>query len=55
MQVLVSVPCHMFKLWAFWGIVGQVPLIMFTRMVAKRFKRPIWGNVMFWYVHPSRA
>jgi len=49
-EVLVSVPCHMFSSWAFFGMMGQLPLIYLTRLVAKRFRAPIWGNVIFWCV-----
>jgi len=48
-EVLVSVPTHMFKLWAFLGMFGQIPLIMLTRWVARTLKKPVWGNVLFWF------
>jgi len=47
-EILISVPCHRFRLWAFWGMLGQLPLIALTRLVAIKLKRPVWGNVVFW-------
>ena len=47
-QILVSVPCHSFNVWAFMAMLMQVPMIIFSRFMVKKFKRHVWGNLMFW-------
>jgi len=42
----LSVPFKAFKLWAFWGMIGQVPIIIGTR--AFRHHK-VLGNILFWY------
>lgn len=48
-EVLISVPCHTVRLWAFWGMLLQVPMIMLTHLVGRVLKMPVWGNVIFWF------
>merc|ERR1712167_90063 len=51
-EVAVSVPCGRMSLWAFGGMMGQIPLVQLTNYLAKRFKdRPSFkriGNLIFW-------
>ena len=44
-EVVLSVPFKAFKLWAFWGMMGQVPIIIGTR--AFRHHKFL-GNIIFW-------
>jgi len=44
-ELLVSVPCHTLRLWAFFGMMGQMPLMIITYFCSKS----LWiGNVVFW-------
>ena len=47
-EVVICVPCHTVKLWAFSGMLAQLPLVMITRDLYRRLKTPVWGNVTFW-------
>jgi len=47
-ELLVSVPCHTFRLWAFFGMMGQLPLIKLTALIERRLKGSQLGNVFFW-------
>ena len=51
-EVLASVPCRTFRTWAFWGMMGQVPLVVLTRYLDKLLSRDGHqtqiGNVIFW-------
>jgi len=47
-EVLVSVPCHTNSLYAFWGMMAQVPLIALTGMIDKYNKGSQIGNFIFW-------
>jgi diacylglycerol O-acyltransferase-1 len=44
-EVVLSVPFKAFKLWAFWGMMGQVPIIIGSR--AFRHHK-VLGNIIFW-------
>jgi len=44
-ELLVSVPVHAFRFWAFIGMMGNIPLIWFTR---KFFHGSQIGNIIFW-------
>ncbi|VDM74761.1 unnamed protein product [Strongylus vulgaris] len=44
-EYLVSVPMHMFRLWAYYGMMSQIPLSFLTDHVIKG-GRP--GNVVVW-------
>eukprot|EP00897_Mesotaenium_endlicherianum_P002865 jgi/Mesen1/2606/ME000166S01728 len=48
-EVVVGVPCHMVRLWAFLGIVFQVPLVVLTNYLYRKFKKPAVGNMLFWF------
>lgn len=47
-EVVVGVPLHMLRGWAFWGIMLQVPLISLTEKLRQRLKSDTWGNYAFW-------
>ncbi|KAL8488111.1 hypothetical protein ACS0TY_024409 [Phlomoides rotata] len=47
-ELCIAVPCHMFKLWAFFGILLQVPLVIVTNYLQDKFKNSMVGNMMFW-------
>lgn len=47
-ELLIGVPCHILTCWAFWGIMGQVPLILLTKWLRKRLRNEQLGNILFW-------
>jgi len=47
-EVLVGVPLHMLRLWAFWGLMAQVPLMIITEWLKARFQSDRVGNIIFW-------
>ncbi|XP_022863632.1 diacylglycerol O-acyltransferase 1A-like [Olea europaea var. sylvestris] len=47
-ELCIAVPCHMFKLWAFIGIMFQVPLVIVTNYLQNKFKNSMVGNMVFW-------
>nr|QTQ94648.1 diacylglycerol acyltransferase I [Salvia hispanica] len=47
-ELCVAVPCHIFKFWAFSGIMLQVPLVIVTNYLQDKFKNSMVGNMMFW-------
>ncbi|RVX05457.1 Diacylglycerol O-acyltransferase 1 [Vitis vinifera] len=60
-ELCIAVPCHMFKLWAFIGIMFQVPLVLVTNYLQNKFRNSmVWGwvcgirlsaivgNMIFW-------
>lgn len=47
-ELCIAVPCHMFKLWAFIGIMFQVPLVLVTRYLQNKFRSSMVGNTIFW-------
>lgn len=47
-EVLVGVPLHMLRLWAFWGLMAQVPLMMVTEWLKGALRSDRVGNVVFW-------
>jgi len=46
-EYLVSVPLRMFKPWAFLGMMGQVPLIFFSKKIEAKFGYQL-GNLTVW-------
>jgi diacylglycerol O-acyltransferase 1 len=44
-EMIVSIPFGTVKLWAFFGLMGQVPLAILTR---KFLRNKHIGNVVFW-------
>ncbi|XP_031093520.1 diacylglycerol O-acyltransferase 1A-like [Ipomoea triloba] len=47
-ELCIAVPCHMFKCWAFIGIMFQVPLVILTNLLQNKFRSPMVGNMIFW-------
>ncbi|KAJ9551277.1 hypothetical protein OSB04_015322 [Centaurea solstitialis] len=47
-ELCIAVPCHIFKFWAFLGIMLQVPLVMVTDFLHQKFQNSMVGNMMFW-------
>lgn len=47
-ELCIAVPCHMFKLWAFIGIMFQVPLVLVTNYLQNKFRNSMVGNMIFW-------
>nr|UXO98202.1 DGAT1-1 [Orychophragmus violaceus] len=48
-ELLIGVPCRVFRLWAFMGIMFQVPLVFITNYLQERFGSMV-GNMFFWFV-----
>ncbi|PKA56445.1 Diacylglycerol O-acyltransferase 1 [Apostasia shenzhenica] len=48
-ELCIAVPCHIFRFWAFMGIMFQVPLGIFTRYLQIKFKNSMVGNMIFWF------
>ncbi|CAG0882481.1 unnamed protein product [Cyprideis torosa] len=46
-EYLVSVPLQLFKVWAFTGMMSQIPLTYLTHYVHRRFGGR-WGNMIVW-------
>ncbi|XP_057545399.1 diacylglycerol O-acyltransferase 1A [Amaranthus tricolor] len=49
-ELCIGVPCHIFKLWAFLGIMFQVPLVLLTNFVQRKFQNSMVGNMIFWFI-----
>lgn len=47
-ELVLGVPLHLVRLWAFLGIMLQVPLVLITEHIHKRLKRDEAGNIVFW-------
>jgi len=47
-EVLISVPFHIVSFWSFFGMMGQLPLITFTKYFDSKFQGSSIGNVIFW-------
>ncbi|XP_010242272.1 PREDICTED: diacylglycerol O-acyltransferase 1 isoform X2 [Nelumbo nucifera] len=48
-ELLIGVPCRMLKFWAFIGIMFQVPLVIITNYLQKKFRNTMVGNMIFWF------
>lgn len=48
-EICIAVPCHIFKFWAFSGIMFQIPLVFLTRYLHATFKHVMVGNMIFWF------
>uniref|UniRef100_A0A8D9EG80 O-acyltransferase n=1 Tax=Cacopsylla melanoneura TaxID=428564 RepID=A0A8D9EG80_9HEMI len=46
-EYLVSVPLRTYKIWAFMGMMGQIPLSMISNHVHKKYGAK-WGNIIVW-------
>ncbi|CAL0320284.1 unnamed protein product [Lupinus luteus] len=49
-ELCIAIPCHMFKLWAFIGIMFQVPLVLITNYLQNKFRNSMVGNMIFWFI-----
>ncbi|XP_061374791.1 diacylglycerol O-acyltransferase 1C-like [Gastrolobium bilobum] len=49
-ELCIAVPCHMFKLWAFIGIMFQVPLVLITNYLQNKYRNSMVGNMIFWFI-----
>lgn len=49
-ELCIAVPCHIFKLWAFIGIMFQVPLVLITNYLQRKLKSSMVGNMTFWFI-----
>ena len=47
-EVLISVPFHMLRPWAFLGMMGQLPLVGITKFLYRRYPDSGLGNILFW-------
>ncbi|KAG2621861.1 hypothetical protein PVAP13_3NG308003 [Panicum virgatum] len=48
-EICVAVPCHIFKFWAFFRIMFQIPLVFLTRYLQDKFQNIMVGNMIFWF------
>ncbi|XP_042453231.1 diacylglycerol O-acyltransferase 1-2-like [Zingiber officinale] len=48
-ELCVAVPCHIFKFWAFLGIMFQIPLVTLTKYLQRKFTNTMVGNIIFWF------
>lgn len=48
-ELCIGIPCHMVRGWAFLAIMFQVPLVILTNFLQKRFKNLMVGNMIFWF------
>ncbi|XP_078176862.1 membrane bound O-acyl transferase (MBOAT) family protein isoform X2 [Carex rostrata] len=48
-EIVVGVPCHIFKFWAFIGIMLQIPLVFLTKYLQDKFRSSMVGNMIFWF------
>ncbi|CAL7950423.1 unnamed protein product [Xylocopa violacea] len=46
-EYLVSVPLKTFQIWAFIGMMGQIPLSLLSKKVEKHYGAR-WGNITVW-------
>lgn len=47
-EVLIAVPLHRIKGYAFFGMLAQVPMVIVTEWLKRKLKKPFVGNVIFW-------
>jgi diacylglycerol O-acyltransferase 1 len=47
-EMLVSVPFHMVRPWAFIGMMMQVPLVGMTKFLYRLYPGSSIGNMIFW-------
>ncbi|GIM06446.1 hypothetical protein Vretimale_10762, partial [Volvox reticuliferus] len=47
-ELILGVPLHLVRMWAFCGIMFQVPLILVTEKLRKKLHRVELGNFIFW-------
>mmetsp|Transcript_5189 Transcript_5189/g.6345 ORF Transcript_5189/g.6345 Transcript_5189/m.6345 type:complete len:744 (+) Transcript_5189:121-2352(+) len=47
-EILISIPFHMIRWWSFLGMMGQIPLVAFTKRIDKYMPGSSIGNMIFW-------
>jgi diacylglycerol O-acyltransferase 1 len=47
-ELLISLPFHMIRPWAYLGMMGQVPLVWITKGLTKKLPGTSMGNIIFW-------
>jgi diacylglycerol O-acyltransferase-1 len=47
-EVLISIPFHMLRPWSFLGMMGQIPLVVFTKYLYRKYPGSSVGNILFW-------
>ncbi|KAK9820951.1 hypothetical protein WJX81_004802 [Elliptochloris bilobata] len=47
-ELLVGLPLHMVRCWAFVGVMSQVPLMYLTEYLKRKVKSDQVGNFIFW-------
>ncbi|KAJ7517296.1 hypothetical protein O6H91_21G017500 [Diphasiastrum complanatum] len=48
-EICIGTPCHMLRAWAFLGMMLQVPLVVLTNWLQRKFQSSIVGNMIFWF------
>lgn len=47
-EYVISLPFHMIRPWAFFGMMGQIPLVTITKFLDKLKPGSSIGNMIFW-------
>jgi diacylglycerol O-acyltransferase-1 len=47
-EVLISIPFHSLRPWAFLGMMGQIPLVVVTKYLYRKYPGSSIGNILFW-------
>jgi diacylglycerol O-acyltransferase-1 len=47
-ELLISIPFHILRPWSFLGMMGQVPLVVLTKYLYRKFPGSSVGNILFW-------
>ena len=47
-EILISVPFHMLRPWTFIGMMAQIPLVIITKYLYRKFPGSSVGNIIFW-------
>eukprot|EP00980_Cylindrotheca_fusiformis_P028101 scaffold22580_cov210-Cylindrotheca_fusiformis.AAC.8 len=47
-EVLISVPFHSLRPWSFLGMMSQIPLVVLTKKLYRKFPGSSIGNILFW-------
>mmetsp|Transcript_25534 Transcript_25534/g.62710 ORF Transcript_25534/g.62710 Transcript_25534/m.62710 type:complete len:766 (-) Transcript_25534:355-2652(-) len=47
-ELLISIPFHSLRPWSFLGMMGQIPLVVVTKRLYRKFPGSSIGNILFW-------
>lgn len=47
-EVLISIPFHLLRPWSFLGMMGQIPLVVITKFLYRKYPGSSIGNIIFW-------